>query len=49
MLSEFLSLGKVFGGVGAGLRDGLFWAIIVGETRPYKIDEFLHFSFGLFE
>jgi hypothetical protein len=27
--------------VGAGLRDCLFWAIIVGGTRPYKIDEFL--------
>jgi len=23
--------------VGAGLRDGLFGAIIVGETRPYGL------------
>ena len=35
--------------VGAALPDYEFEAIIVGETRPYKIDEFLHFSFGLFE
>jgi len=25
----------IFPWVGAGLRDGLFGAIIVGETRPY--------------
>ncbi|TAD82401.1 MAG: hypothetical protein EAZ78_17720 [Oscillatoriales cyanobacterium] len=42
-------LGKVFCGVGAGLRDCLFWAIIVGGTRPYRMYEFLHFSFRLFE
>jgi len=28
---------RVFPWVGAGLRDGLFGAIIVGETRPYGL------------
>jgi len=27
----------IFPWVGAGLRDGLFGAIIVGETRPYGL------------
>ncbi|HAT14872.1 MAG TPA: hypothetical protein DCS91_16015 [Microcoleaceae bacterium UBA11344] len=35
--------------MGAGLRDCWFWAIIVGGTRPYRMYEFLHFSFRLFE